>query len=194
MKIKDLVEAGFIIQERTSYANVFSEIVDLEELEGSDLSSGNYETGKFEIDYSSCEVDLYVEGKGDCGIISFSDFEDALKDSNNVSEFMKNFKEKDYKGGIMKIKDLIKAGAVIKERAKNVSAYSGIENIENLEISDLKDGNYATYECDVDYSCCDVEFYVELEYEGGFATAEELEDLLNTCHSPIELVRKLRDF
>lgn len=94
MTIKELLKEGFLIQERASYAIVFLEIVGLDEIEESDFLSGDYETGKFEIDYSACDFDLYVEGKGDGGIISLDDFKDVLKNSNSISEFMKNFKEK----------------------------------------------------------------------------------------------------
>ncbi len=96
MKIKDLLDAGFIIQERAHNTNAFSNIMDLKDLEVSDLVNKNYGTCECDVDYSSCEFDLWVEGEGDGGCISFSDFEEIMDNSETISEFMKKFTKKYY--------------------------------------------------------------------------------------------------
>lgn len=94
---------------------------------------------------------------------------------------------------MLKIKDLLDRGALIQERAANVSCFSNFEDLENLTPEDIRNGNYSTYEVEVAYENADFDLWIELEGEDSYLSFTEFEKYMNECNAVEEFVEKLKN-
>lgn len=96
LTIKDLINAGIIIQERATNITILSEIDDLENLEPKDLTNRNYYSEQIESIWRKAKYNLYLEYKEYGVTISYENFESLMKSwetINDVIDFIKRFGE-----------------------------------------------------------------------------------------------------
>lgn len=84
---KNLVDAGYIVQQRTSYVAIFSDIQDFESLSPSDIGGRNYEYNDVETSFGNAEDDLWIEKDGIGKGVSFRELEAYMEDSETIEEF-----------------------------------------------------------------------------------------------------------
>lgn len=84
---KDLIDADYIVQKRTSYVTVFSDIRDFEFLSASDIGSENYQYDDVETNFDNCESDLWIEKDGVGRGVSARELEAYMEGSETIEEF-----------------------------------------------------------------------------------------------------------
>lgn len=84
---KDLMDADYVVQKRTSYVTIFSDIQDFESLSSSDIGNENYQYDDVETIFDDCESDLWIEKDGIGKGISSRELEAYMEDSETIEEF-----------------------------------------------------------------------------------------------------------
>lgn len=92
---------------------------------------------------------------------------------------------------MLKIKDLVDAGLEVKERCREVITIMDIEGLENLEIEDLCEGNYTSYQSDEFYDLAKVDFVIEGE-ETYYVSKKDFKDFMETSETIEDFLTKLR--
>lgn len=93
---------------------------------------------------------------------------------------------------MLTIKDLLDKGIIIQERATNVTIFSDIENLEDLEVEDLTTNNYCPNLVETVWDMADYDLWLEYEGYGVAVSFDDFEYFMNNWNNVEEVINYIR--
>lgn len=93
---------------------------------------------------------------------------------------------------MLTIKDLLDKGIFIQERATNVTLFSDIENLEDLEVEDLITNNYCPDLVKTIWDVADYDLWLEYEREGTIISFDDFESFMKNWNNVEEVIDFIR--
>lgn len=93
---------------------------------------------------------------------------------------------------MLTIKDLLDKGIIIQERATNVTLFSDIENLEDLEVENLISNDYYPELVETVWDMADYDLWLEYERYGVAVSFDDFEYFMNNWNNVEEVINYIR--
>ncbi|BAG09084.1 hypothetical protein [Finegoldia magna] len=93
---------------------------------------------------------------------------------------------------MLTIKDLLDKGIIIQERATNVTLFSDIENLEDLEVENLISNDYYPELVETVWDMADYDLWLEYERYGVAVSFDDFEYFMNNWEDVEEVIYFIR--